>query len=144
MDTMPTMNRHDRIQLAAIAFTLALCAVIILTSCGTQNKLTEGKVIGKGYDDPDEWTTPGYWQAGTPGYTTCTGGYGNVPRSCSTTPGTPGYYVPPVDHYDGPHWYLKIEGIRGDGEKKAPVETHEVPQWQYDQLSQGDHWEKVA
>lgn len=122
---------------------LAVGIALVAASCGTPNKLTEGKVISKGYDDPDTIDHPPVYHPGTSGYTSCTGGYGNTPRTCRTSPGTPGYWTPGYTSHDGPHWYLKIEGIRGDGEDEAPVETHEVPQWQYDQLNVGDHWKKA-
>lgn len=108
---------------------LAAAAAVALSSCSDASpKLDRGIVVEKSYDDPDEWTTPGHWQ---PGVTICSGGYGSVPRSCSTTPG---YYVPPVQHHDGPHWYLTITG-RADGE--WVTERHEVSEAKHDDTSVG-------
>lgn len=134
--TITAMDRLDRILVTAIAVVLATCIVVVLAGCGTPNKLTEGKVIGKGYDDPDDWYVSGYTIQGT---TTCTGGYNNTPRTCSTSPDIviPGHW-----EHDGPHWYLKIQGIRDDGEEKAPEETHEVTELQFNSCDQGEHWTK--
>lgn len=127
-------SRADKIRLVIAILICGLLCVVGLVGCGHPNQLHSGKVIEKSYDDPDDWYVPGYY---TPGTESCSGGYGNVPRSCYTTPGyyTPGYY-----EHDGPHWYLRITGTTKDG--KVVTETHEVDSLTYDRARIGVFWEE--
>lgn len=76
-----------------VAIGLSLVAVMGLTSC---TKMVEGVVVSKEYDDPDQWTS-----------TQC-GAY-NGKGVCTV-------WVP-VQHYDGPHWYLELDGMNDKGER---------------------------
>lgn len=114
----------------------------LLVACGPSYNGPEiGLITDKPYDDPDRWTTPGYYvpPVSTPGYESCSGGYGSQPRTCTRTSGIyrPGYWVAPVDHYDGPHYFLTIAETDTPAGKKRKVDDVEVELHIYDKADVG-------
>lgn len=88
-------------------------------ACGEPNVLTEGEVLRREYDDPDE---DRWWSSQCVSYD---------PKTHACTFSIP---VEHVDH-DGPHWYVDIRGV--DKEGKWREETHEVTQTLYDIALEG-------
>lgn len=111
---------------------LATAILFSVASCGEPNHLKSGTVVDKHYDDEDTYYVPG---SNSPGYESCSGGYGSVPRSCYYVPGhhTPGYY-----QTDPPHWSIQISG-EYDG--KTITEWHTVSQSEYERLKLNSFWE---
>lgn len=94
----------------------ALALLAGLMACGgEEDKLTEGEVVEKSYDDPDTWTT-----------TICVA-YGKY--GCSV-------WVP-QQQSDGPHWFLTVVGEDAEGEQRE--EDHEVTQTLFDMVSEGSY-----
>lgn len=104
----------------AMSAAMALAMATVFTACGDDNVLTSGKVIDKRYDDPDTWTE-----------LMC------VSRDTKTYACT---FWMPVDHSDGPHWFLQIQGY--DTKEHRHVEWHEVSEAAYSNLHIGDPWSK--
>ncbi len=95
--------------------------VLIVTGCSSPS-LTEGKVVEKVYDDPDDWYQPGYT---IDGGESCSGGYGDQPRICSDNADI---HIPGQWHHDPEHFNLKLEAqITEDGKTKTVTDTREVP-----------------
>ncbi len=74
----------------------ALVALVLVAACGEQNKLKEGEVVERRYDDPDSWLQP-------------------IPCGQSMC-------LIPME--DGPHWEVRVIGV--DDEGKQRKEWHEV------------------
>lgn len=114
------MRRRDwwplAVLLTACAIIGILAAVAFLIGCAEPNRLEEGRVLERSYDDPDTWTeTDSYCMArSSNGWCTMTG-YSSYER------------------HDGPHWHLKVVGFDKDGKERT--ETHEVTETLY-QLGQ--------
>jgi hypothetical protein len=93
----------------------AILALVILAACSEPNVLTSGRVVGKEYDDPDEWVTHG---------STCIV-YDDDGWTCLVAMPTS------QRHFDGPHWKVQIEGSH-DGKVKR--EWYEVTDFRYNDL----------
>lgn len=87
----------------------ALVAVVALLGCGEGNKLKQGTVIARDYDDPDTW-----WS------TICVAR--NKDGWCTLSM--------PVEEHDGPHWRLQVRGYDEDGKERE--EWHGVTETLYD------------
>lgn len=89
-------------------------AVVAFAGCGEGNKLEQGRILQKEYDDPDSWWT-----------TQCVS-YGKYGCSLSI----------PVEEHDGPHWSVRVVGY--DKDSKQYKEWHEVTETLFDEVVIGD------
>lgn len=115
--------------------TLGICVALVLIIGGIvalvmwvydpPKPITEGIVVEKTYDDPDHWTTGGYSKL------SCSGN----PVVCTST------WVPEEDHYDGPHWLIRVDGTREDG--KRGDDWVELTEIQYDICGLGSTWQRA-
>lgn len=87
----------------------------LLAACGEDNVLTEGRVVGKEYDDPDTWTES----------------YCSIYNSNGTC-----MIWSTREESDGPHYNIQIENRHEDEVRR---EWHEVSPGFYDEL-QGDEY----
>lgn len=115
---------------AGILGALVLLA-LLLGACG--GGIHEGTVIGRSYDDPDDWL---YLQP-IP-HTMCFP-EGKV-TSCTTT-----YTFIPIPMHDGPHWFLKLEKCTvGDGDTRDCEHGDiEVTEQTYNTVRDGDYYPTV-
>jgi hypothetical protein len=90
-----------------------LAALVLVAACGMGNKLDQGEVIEKSYDDPDHGS-----QLYCASYTK----YGCALWLTRET-------------YDGPHWKLRVVGFDDDGKERK--EWHEVTQTLYETADVG-------
>lgn len=90
----------------------ALAAFLCLAGCGPQ--LTEGKVVGREYDDPDYWTTEEY--------------YWRDPKTYLC------YGYETVHHRDDAHYYLVLEDYV---DNKLVRDSVEVTEHDYNRCRHG-------
>lgn len=108
--------------LKAIRSIVGVLLLLALAACGGGSHWHgSGTVIGRSYDDPDQWYQPPII---TPGSCTMIG----KTESCS-----PGVNIPGQWYYDGPHWHLTVD----DGVKHHEVE---VDQSTYYSCRNGSTW----
>lgn len=108
------MNKPIFTTRTMVLLVAGLVAAALLLGCAPKNVLTQGTVIEKSYDDPDDWSTL---------YCAAQGKYG-----CTLWL--------PQDHHDGPHWSLRVVGR--DDKGKEHKEWHEVTEVFYGEIVMGD------
>jgi hypothetical protein len=121
-------------------FAVFAVALFALGACAAP--VTEGTVIGREYDDPDTWSSsePVYTQQcrqipvqrtrytnNKPSY------YTEYQQRCENVVS----YWHPVQHYDGPHWRLKLD----DGERTGWVTVSES---EYGRYTIGEHYPEAS
>lgn len=99
-------------------------AALALVACG-ESWQGEGTVVGREYDDADQWFQPPYTIGGGQ---SCSGGYGNQPRVCTPNPVV---HMPGIWHHAPERWLLQVRDTEGE------THTVEVPESIYDTCRDG-------
>lgn len=100
--------------------------LLALVLVGCSKPPVEGYVIDGDYQPA--WTQ---FIPGTPPSQSCSGGYGNVPRTCTWSPGTPPQWIPWP-----PRWELELQNTRNDDRDKTG--TREVTREVYERCNVGE------
>ena len=126
---------QSRISTVATVLIFVACVVvvasIILTACNTGPSLTQGEVVAKEYDDADDWYQSGYTISGGQ---TCTGGYGDQPRTCYDNADT---HIPGQWRHEPERFLLKLRAPNPDDNTKTITDTVSVPEGFWDRIRVG-------